>query len=446
MRCVSRLVSSLFLTVGCALMACSPASPPTVTATVQRHTAPAPTQLAIPATPELIVEIRDLNLVFDPKTGSGDAIGLLGNATEWQVRDVMLRVSITDASGSELATQAVALEQKFLGPGEVSPFRAHFVDGLGAEAAQVQVVGYERASFSRVGLIVEEIERFHAQDGTLAILGRITNPGPRQAAVHRLTFIARDSENQPVGLANLSIGLTSLAPGQSSPFLVEFDDDPPIAESTAYIDALAIAAPPEPPFSFPVEPRVLSDEQSNRFVLGSLKNEASSPKYVSFLLILRMDDRLVGLSRVDSPLPVAGGEQLAFSVGKFFGPDFSQIASDRPEADWEIEVLLDTGLSSDAEVVRKELDLSISGAEKIGSSIFLRGQLTNSEEQAVLEKATVLVALRSTEGELVSAGWQVVRETLPAGETAQFVLPLRIPAGIDLPDLEFDLRAFGVLP
>ena len=83
--------------------------------------------------------------------------------------------------------------------------------------------------------------------------------------------------------------------------------------------------------------------------------------------------------------------------------------------------------------------------EPIGSSLFIKGEIFNPQEMGV-ESATVLAAVRSTSGELLTAGWIHLSEILPGNDSREFVLHLSLPQGADPAMNEYDVQAFGLLP
>jgi hypothetical protein len=60
-----------------------------------------------------------------------------------------------------------------------------------------------------------------------------------------------------------------------------------------------------------------------------------------------------------------------------------------------------------------------------------------------VEAATVYAEVRSSTGEIVTAGWSTVGSFEP-GTAGEFVLDLPIPAGMDATLTEYDLRAIGM--
>jgi hypothetical protein len=63
--------------------------------------------------------------------------------------------------------------------------------------------------------------------------------------------------------------------------------------------------------------------------------------------------------------------------------------------------------------------------------------------EADVEQAMVLVTMYSTTGELITAGWSVLPESLAAGYSAELILPLTLPQGTDPAMSEFDVQAAG---
>ena len=89
-----------------------------------------------------------------------------------------------------------------------------------------------------------------------------------------------------------------------------------------------------------------------------------------------------------------------------------------------------------------DVQVDVSTFLSVGSAIFIRGTIHNPMDFDV-EAATVYAEVRSSTGELVTAGWSVV-EALEPGASAEFVLDLPIPVGMDATLTEYDLRAIGL--
>ena len=77
-----------------------------------------------------------------------------------------------------------------------------------------------------------------------------------------------------------------------------------------------------------------------------------------------------------------------------------------------------------------------------GSAIFIRGTIHNPMEFAV-DGATVYAEVRTSTGELVTAGWSE-SQSLEPDELADFQLELPVPAGMNATLTEYDLRAIGL--
>jgi hypothetical protein len=87
----------------------------------------------------------------------------------------------------------------------------------------------------------------------------------------------------------------------------------------------------------------------------------------------------------------------------------------------------------------------VTSFEAIGGTLFLQGTVYNDSGARVIS-ATVLAAVRSTEGLPLTAGWRVAAESLEAGESAAFVLELTLPRGADLAMSEYDVVASALAP
>ena len=77
----------------------------------------------------------------------------------------------------------------------------------------------------------------------------------------------------------------------------------------------------------------------------------------------------------------------------------------------------------------------------MGSALFIRGTLSNTA-QSRIDVATVFADVRTSSGELFTAGWSVLGPLEP-DESTEFVLDLPVPAGVGAELLEYDLRAIG---
>jgi hypothetical protein len=89
--------------------------------------------------------------------------------------------------------------------------------------------------------------------------------------------------------------------------------------------------------------------------------------------------------------------------------------------------------------------LEIDHVETIGSSLFVRGRITNPSEED-LEGPTVMGAVYSTSGDLWTAGWSTPQERIAGNDQLEFGFDLPWPAGFDLAQAEYDFRALALAP
>jgi hypothetical protein len=146
---------------------------------------------------------------------------------------------------------------------------------------------------------------------------------------------------------------------------------------------------------------------------------------------------------VHSPIPLGPDEKRPFHV------DLSEIAPllDEGSRDGEVTIrwVVDPVQSREAQKRPASLDLNIDQIETIGSTVYYRGSISNPYDVDI-ENPSILGAMRSVNGDLVSAGWAQPAGKLMPGETSTFTLALDLPEGSNSWDLEIDLRALGVVP
>ncbi len=422
---------------------CSPPTTPPAPTDAPPAATPSPTRLSATPTPALEARIDRLTLITDPGREGATVYGLLVNETERQVRDVSLLISLEDAGGRVIAEQTTALEATFLGPGEANPFTATFVAPGPAESVEAQVISYRPAEFDRARILVEGTRRIRANDGSTLLTGRLRNSGSSDISIESLSFLAHGSDGNLLGSGRLRYGVKGM-PGQSSrPFLASFDGDITGGRIESYADAVQATWDPEPSFEFRLAPSLVRDDQSNLFLLGEFKNGSSRSYWFSFLFVMREGEELLGFGAYSTPIPIAPSGALAFSVTDLTWlippEDRSRIEGARVE----VETHLDPGFSSQSATDPQPLDLRLSGVEQIGSSLFFRGEIINPLDLPV-EAPTVFATLRTTGGQIASAGSLRVLERLPSEARTEFVLALRLPLGVSVPELEYDLRAMGL--
>jgi hypothetical protein len=140
-------------------------------------------------------------------------------------------------------------------------------------------------------------------------------------------------------------------------------------------------------------------------------------------------------------VPLAAGESLAFATLDFPGLGIvGPLGEDDPE--WRIEALLDAGRAPFSARERVALDVQITSFEVIGSSVFLQTDMLNFDAGRYTQ--VFVLAGMYAGPDLISAGWVSIFEALPDFQGGPAVLHLPLPAGFEISEAEFDLRAFGI--
>jgi hypothetical protein len=358
--------------------------------------------------------------------------------------NIEILVVLQDATGSISAQKVSTLPVQNLEGGESYPFLVAFQDVLSADEVVVEMIDYQMSGHNEVKLEVTLNEFSRSVDGRSIILGWLSNP--QDSDVHIHNFILRTSGKQelPPALIIPELFISSLVSSEITPFLAVLDDDPNTLTITPYIDAVESPALGNVPFSFSQETQLNIDSQGNHLLQGMIKNNDSLPHWVSCLVSFQYQDRLISLSSLHSPIPLAPGEARAFSLTEFPGWQ-DQFSNSTLEFDHlEIEFFCDPLESSEFEGQIFNLTSEVTGFETTGSTLFIRGSISNLTSQT-LPSSVVQADLRSIDGYVEASNWLLIEETLEPGDSVDFILPVRLPAGTSIPDLEIDVRAIAVL-
>jgi hypothetical protein len=424
---------------------CSPFTQPS-SRTTQPDIASGPSTdtVEVSPLPTLVAEFHELTLLPDENVDDWVLLGLLENQSNISVVDISIQVSIQNEKGEQITQQIISPLMSYLEPGEMSPFKIRFTNVNRVASYTTEVIAYQTASFRRGRANVDTLSITPTADGGLAILGRVTNPGPSTVTLEKFGLLARDVHDQIKDLATISAGLTILRPGENTPFLVLMEANPGDVEFTPYIDAIVTQKPDASLITILEPPTILLTEQGALMVVGSIINEDSHPRWATLLMVMSQGEDIVAVAPIRMPFPLQSGESRAYAITDFPGlraqlaPRTSQID------DLSVEIIVDPLGSLPTDLSSNPLNLQITHFEPIGSSLFLRGVISNNGETDV-EEAMVQVTIRSTAGELITAGWSVSSERLAIGDSAEFMLRLSIPQGIDPRMSEYDVQATGLI-
>ena len=398
-----------------------------------------PTETPVPPTPIPPVRITSYQLVQGPDPGEWRVLGQVKNVGEEILGSITLNVELVNDFDEVVAKASVGALMSNLMPGEAGPFLAAF-DGVATpHSARVELVDHASAEGERGDLAAEMEVFFLTGDGELAALGYVANFGLRPVELGALGFLGQGPNGSERLVAVMQFGPTRLAASERVPILLIAPENPGEIAWTLFHDGVETDTRVTHPLQVQEEPKLHLTAQGAPFVAGTLINAGSFPAAGSVLVSIVEGGRVIGLSELEVPRHLQAGEPLAFAAFDFPGIHlrFDPETADTMQVDLRVE-----GLELDRSINPIALPVDVSAFHSVGSAIFIRGTVQNPTDDK-LASATVHAEVRSSKGDLVTAGWSTVG-ALDAGESLEFVLDLPIPTGMDATQTEYDLRAIGL--
>lgn len=445
--CGMGLVGILFAS---AALGCAPRQP-TATASspppAQTVTpASSPTPLASP-TPELDYQVDGLSLLPGVQAGTWQVTGRLVNQSKVTVDMGPLDITLYDSSGTAVGQVAEHLGLPVLSPGGSSPFRAVIEAGGAAAQAKVTVRGYTARQSPVTPLEVHLDRLATTSSGVPIVFGTVTNPSSRPVSLEGLVIFAEDSQGHPVSVSSDWTTLSSLAPSQAAPFSASLGGDPQSGLGSLKTAAVGLPLQDRADTSIQLasEPKLTHDSQGNPILLASIRNAGTRPAAAQVLLSLVQGDSVIAVHLYRSPIPLEAGEVRLIGLSDFPGLSPNLVRGEIELNDLLPQAQVDTTGSSSSLVNVAPLELHILSYQQISSALYVHCQVTNSGKVPVLSP-TVLGGLRATGGTIWSAGEIGVADRLEPGQSAEGLLLLPLPAGVDPAAGEFDLRAAGLAP
>ena len=428
------------------LIGCSTEARPTPTTTPDATGTPLPRETTTPSpTPRPEVVIQNLILYPDGDNGGYYVIGTVENQSQEQIDSISIQISLLDKEEQIVSEQVIQPFLVQMSPNAMSPFKAAFPNAREAASVSAEIVTYQVTDFKEATMKIEIVNTIPTVDGGIAILGMVENPNRISLVIDALGLLAVDSEGDPIDLFPYTAGLSMLGPGERVPFLALSSQDPGEVDLIPYYSATAARFEQSVPLTVSTPPEVLFTEQGALLILGAITNENNRPFETAFLIILRIEDEILTITSIEPLIPLRPGETRPYAITDFPGLT-AQLAKHEAQAgELTAEVLVDSNASRPSNRNLVQLDVQINQFEAIGSSLFIKGEIYNPQETGV-ESATVIAAVRSTAGELLTAGWTHLLEALPGNGSREFVLHLSLPQGADPAMNEYDVQAFGLLP
>jgi hypothetical protein len=428
----------LWIVVGSGLIGCSPNVP---------SVAPTPTSVPAldptPGTTESVIEIITVTEIHLYDDDEIVAAGFIENNSSDSWGDIQVEVRLYNSANRVVDERMTQPTLSSLAPGEASPFFVRFPNAIQADHAEATVIHTQPAFGERIDFSVTELEARAAADGMIEIIGEIKNLSYGHAAIENAGVVIFDENNPIIEFVPMTLRKTYLNPRGSTPFIVRIP--PQNAESSReyFVSVIEIDEPGTPTISILEKPVVHYTAQGTPYLIGTLSNESNRAQWASALALVEHDGRLAYMFDIHSPIPLGPDEKRPFHV------DLSEIApllgEGSRDGDVAIRWFVDPVQSREAQKRPASLDLDIDQIETIGSTVYYRGSISNPYDVEI-ENPSILGALRTVNGDLVSAGWAQPTRKLVPGETSTFTLALDLPEGSNSWDLEIDLRALGVVP
>jgi len=151
----------------------------------------------------------------------------------------------------------------------------------------------------------------------------------------------------------------------------------------------------------------------------------------------------MGIGELELPWPLAPGESQPFAVLEFPGLETRVSRSGVDPSLLSAESRIDPATAVASSVTPIVLETALTSQETIGATLFLKGSLSNGGPNPVT-RPSVMAVVRSTEGDILTAGFVTAADELGPGASLPFVLTLRLPGSVDLAMAEFDVRAAGM--
>ncbi len=415
------------------LAGCAPVAPiPTATAApTATHTSP-----PITVTPTLHASLAEPALVEGP-LGAQRALGLIRNRAPFAIGEIDLRVTFLSVTGATLHQARVRPELPYLRPGAASPVQLEYEDGPAPSSSTVEVMRYSLYDEPTVQPAVSLLGSFGPSQGGMRVLGELDLDDSADAArIDGLVVATANSDGKPTSLAEAIVAPSYLASGHRLPFEAFLPAQASLASIETYVAASATAPRPASPLEVDLNPGWKFDPQRRPFLVGVVTNPTDSAVAAEILLAFRSGGEFMQVVDLGLRVPLAPGERRPFAVENV------HLSSDADPENAIVESII-VPQESGVESSRVEaLRLQITGAETLGSNLFLRGHVTNDGDRPV-GNPTLIAALRATDGTLWTAGWLPIGASMAPGQTEPFVLPLRLPQEVDVPLGEFDVRALG---
>ena len=385
--------------------------------------------------------------ILDQTDGKGfSIIGFFTNNTTEAVTQVEIRATLHFQSEGTPVWKEVSLPYQQVLPSDSVPFKVQFPDQLPPEDVVLEVVNFQESGLEDATLELEITGRTHTPEDEIVLYGWITNPENNPVQIHHFHLLAGYSLEEPTAFISASIYPSSVPPHQRRPFLFTLgkEQDQQSISLHPFIDATIALEWMETPFSLPQYPEITFDPHGNLLLRGIIHNTDEISRWVSAEIVLLYQDQIVSLAPLNPPFPLGPGESRAFGLTNFPGWRTRLDELGGHPDDISIEIFYDPLGCGEFEGQVLNLMVEIAGYESTGSTLLIKGSASNPSSHT-LSLPSIQAEIRSTGGKLQTSNWTLLEKTITQGQSIPFVLALRLPTGLKLPEMEIDVTGIGIL-
>lgn len=374
---------------------------------------------------------------IDP--GGSEALGFVALEGGPESSDLFLEVTLLDDRDQATASVRVPALTPYLLRNSEAFFAARFPEGSAGSVLEVRVASRRAAPPDVETLDATIVSSTWLTGESLSLLGRLGHSGRRPLVPSGLLVVGLNDQGDPKTFAEGTLAASTLRPGDSAPFRADVPDAADVEEWLVISQGVPAPSAQPPRVRLDGDVAIRRDAQGRWFGVGSLTNTSDTARWARVSVLLKVEDRWLSLGLFETPVGLPPGARLPFLIEGFPGIEHLQAEGGLDEDSVRATSFLSEG---DAAVVIRSLEAELTGYEVIGSRLYLRGLARNSGTSTV-DSAAVVISVTSSEGDLLTAGWAPVSDSLASGEQADFLAILPIPAGVDLSLAELDLRSLG---
>jgi hypothetical protein len=377
--------------------------------------------------------------------GGFSILGFLVNNTPHPVTEVAIRATLIFHSGMAPFWQEISLPYKHVLPSERVPFRIDFPAQPAPESVILEVVDFQVSGNEDGVLEVELTGNTITPEGEDILTGWISNSMNSPAQIHHLNLLAVSSSDEPKAMVPALIHPASILPHQRLPILFMLDilQDQDLVSFEPFIDATLIPGLDEPSLSFPQFPEIVFDPQGNLLLRGIIQNTEPFSRWISAEITLLFQDQMVSVASLKPPSPLGPGETRGFGLTNFPGwRERLDELNGQPE-DLSFEIFFDPMGCGEFNGQIVSLSVEMTSFESTGSTLFIKGSAYNPSSYD-LSSPAIHAEVRSTRGILQTSNWILLDEILAQGQNIDFILAIRLPEGIQLPETEIDITGTAV--